>query len=93
MELRLGDARKVLSDIRDNSVSLILTDPRRSDAAEPLYQWTPTLLRVCSFQGRWLCFVGEARLDRWVAILSGKLRFGSRCRLNWITLSGSWENS
>jgi DNA methylase len=76
MKLRLGDARKVLSDIRDNSVSLILTDPPWSDAAEPLYLWlTDFAARVLVPGGALACFVGKARLDRWVAILSRKLRF------------------
>jgi DNA modification methylase len=38
-DYRVGDCREVLSDISDESIPLIMTDPPYEDAAEPLWLW------------------------------------------------------
>jgi hypothetical protein len=75
-ELRIGDARKVLSDIPENSVDLVLTDPPYGDEAEPLYVWLAEWsARVLIDGGSLICFTGQSRLDRDIKILGEKLRY------------------
>jgi hypothetical protein len=76
MDLRIGDCRVVLADIADNSVPLILTDPPYGDDAEPLYHWLAQWAqRVLIPGGSLICYTGQSRLDRDVAILSERLRY------------------
>jgi hypothetical protein len=65
MDLRIGDCRVVLSDIADNSIPLILTDPPYEDGAEPLWRWLgPWAHRVLIPGGSLICYFGGARLNR-----------------------------
>lgn len=76
MELRIGDCRQVLADVADNSVPLILTDPPYGDEAEPLYRWLAEFAaRVLIPGGSLICYTGQSRLDRDMAILSAQLRY------------------
>jgi len=76
IDYRIGDARMVLSDIADNSVPLILTDPPYGDTAEPLYEWLADFAaRVLVPGGSLICYTGQSRLDRDLAILSSRLRY------------------
>lgn len=76
MELRIGDAREVLTDVPDASVHLVLTDPPYGDQAEPLYRWLAEWsARVLVPGGSLVCYTGQSRLDRDMAILSGQLRY------------------
>jgi hypothetical protein len=76
MELRTGDAREVLADVPDGSVHLVLTDPPYGDEAEPLYRWLAAWsARVLVPGGSLVCYTGQSRLDRDMAILSGQLRY------------------
>jgi hypothetical protein len=76
MELRIGDCRTVLADLSENSVPLILTDPPYGDEAEPLYHWLADFAaRVLIPGGSLVCYTGQSRLDRDMAILSSKLRY------------------
>lgn len=76
MELRIGDCRIVLVDVPDNSVPLILTDPPYGDEAEPLYQWLAQwAARVLIPGGSLICYTGQSRLDRDLALLSAHLRY------------------
>jgi hypothetical protein len=60
-DLRTGDCRIVLSDIEDNSVPLILTDPPYGNAAEPLYEWLARFAaRVLIPGGSLICYTGNA---------------------------------
>jgi len=74
MELRIGDCRQVLADVPDNSVPLILTDPPYGDDAEPLYRWLAEFAaRALIPGGSLICYTGQSRLDRDMALLSAKL--------------------
>jgi hypothetical protein len=65
MELRLGDCRKVLADVSDNSVPLILTDPPYPDEADPLHIWLAEFAaRTLIPGGSLICFTGHHRLIR-----------------------------
>jgi hypothetical protein len=76
MELRIGDFRKVLADVADNSVSLILTDPPYKAEAERLYHWLADFAaRVLIPGGSLVVYTGGALHDRDVAIFSSRLRF------------------
>jgi hypothetical protein len=71
-ELRIGDCREVLADIPDNSVALVLTDPPYGNEAEPLYEWLAAWsLRVLIPGGSLICYTGQGKLDRDIAILGG----------------------
>ena len=76
MEVRIGDCRKVLADIPDNSVPLILTDPPYGDEAQPLYEWLAEFAAAKLVDGGSLvCYTGQSRLDRDMAIFSNRLRY------------------
>jgi DNA modification methylase len=80
MELRIGDAREVLADIADNSVSAIITDPPYGNAAAPLYQWLAEFAaRVLIPGGSLICYTGQGRLDRDMAIFSARLKYWWLC--------------
>lgn len=75
-DYRIGDARKVLADVAENSVHLVLTDPPYGDEAEPLYQWLAEWsARVLVDGGSLICFTGQSRLDRDMRLLSAHLRY------------------
>jgi hypothetical protein len=76
LEFRQGDCRKVLADVPDASVPLILTDPPYGDEAEPLYQWLAQWsARVLIPGGSLICYTGQTRLDRDIAIFGSHLRY------------------
>ena len=76
LELRIGDCRKVLADVPDDSIPLILTDPPYGDKAEPLYQWLAEFAAAKLIDGGSLvCFTGQSRLDRDMRIFSEHLRW------------------
>jgi len=76
MDLRVGDSRVVLADIPDNSVPLILTDPPYGDEAEPLYRWLAQWAsRVLIPGGSMICYTGQSRLNRDMAIFDERLRY------------------
>lgn len=76
MELRIGDCRRQLADVPDNSVPLILTDPPYGDDAESLFEWLAEFAtRVLIPGGSLVCYTGQAVLDRDMEILSERLRY------------------
>ena len=76
MDLRFGDARDRLDDVASASVALVLTDPPYGDEAEPLYEWLAKwAARVLVPGGSLICYTGQSRLDRDMAILGGELRY------------------
>jgi hypothetical protein len=80
MDYRVGDAREVLDDVADNSVPLILTDPPYGDEAEPLYEWLAGFAqRKLIPGGSLICYTGQSRLDRDMAILSQRLTYWWLC--------------
>lgn len=76
LDLRVGDARQVLADVPDASVSLVLTDPPYGDEAEPLYRWLAEWsARVLVPGGSLICYTGQSRLDRDIGIFASQLRY------------------
>ena len=76
LDLRIGDAREVLADVENESVSLVLTDPPYGDEAEPLYRWLAEWsARVLVPGGSLICYTGQSRLPRDVALLGEHLRY------------------
>jgi hypothetical protein len=76
VEMRIGDCREVFRDVPDSSVPLILTDPAYGDDAELLYQWLAEFAaRVLIPGGSLICYTGQSRLDRDMAIFSAQLRY------------------
>jgi hypothetical protein len=76
MDLRIGDCRKVLADIAPNSVTLILTDPPYGDEVEPLYRWLAQWAsRVLIPGGSMICYTGQSRPNRDIAIFDERLRY------------------
>jgi hypothetical protein len=76
MELRIGDCRKVLEDVPDSSVPLILTDPAYGDEAERLYRWLAEWsARVLIPGGSLICSTGQSRLNRDIKIFDEHLRY------------------
>jgi DNA modification methylase len=60
----------VLSDIEDNSIPLILTDPPYKDEAERLWLWLAAFAqRVLIPGGSLICYFGGARINRMYRIL------------------------
>jgi hypothetical protein len=60
-DLRIGDCRKMLANIADNSVALVITDPPYERRADPLYSWLGLWAhRVLMPGGSLFCFVGQA---------------------------------
>lgn len=75
-DLRTGDAREVLADIKPASIHLVLTDPPYGDEAEPLYCWLAEWAeRVLVDGGSLICFTGQSRLDRDISIFARHLRW------------------
>lgn len=65
LDLRIGDCRVMLSDIEDESVPLILTDPPYEEAAEPLWEWLGAFAkRVLIPGGSLVCYFGGAHINR-----------------------------
>jgi hypothetical protein len=76
MDYRIGDARELLSDIADNSIPLILTDPAYGHDAEELYRWLAKFAaRVLIPGGSLVCLTGSSLLNRDVRIFDEHLRF------------------
>jgi 16S rRNA G966 N2-methylase RsmD len=76
MELREGDCREVLADVGESSVNLVLTDPPYGDDAEPLYEWLAEWSACVLVPGGSLvCYTGQSRLNRDVAIFDAHLRY------------------
>jgi len=76
MDLRIGDARVVLSDIANNSIPLIMTDPPYGNAAEPLYEWLAQFAaRVLIPGGSLICYTGQGQLPRDYRIFSQHLTY------------------
>jgi hypothetical protein len=81
-DYRIGDARVVLADIPDNSVPLILTDPPYGHEAEPLYRWLAEFAaRVLIPGGSLICYTGQGKLDRDMAILGARLKYWWLCMM------------
>jgi hypothetical protein len=86
MDYRLGDCRKVLTDIKPNSVALVLTDPPWHKPADPLYEWLAQFAaRVLIPGGALVCYTGQARLDRDFAIFGRHLRYWWMCNVEHTT--------
>jgi hypothetical protein len=65
MELRIGDCRKVLADVVDNSVAAIITDPPYMAKALPLYEWLAAFAqRVLIPGGSLILFTGQSTVGR-----------------------------
>jgi DNA modification methylase len=76
MDYRIGDCRKVLADIADNSVALILTDPPYAKESEPLYRWLAEFAaRVLIPGGSLICYTGHWSLNRDMRIFDQHLRY------------------
>lgn len=76
LDLRIGDAREVLDDVADESVSLVLTDPPYGDESEPLYQWlSEWSARVLVPGGSLVCYTGQSYLPRDLELLGQSLRY------------------
>jgi hypothetical protein len=76
MDLRIGDCRVVLSDIADNSVPLILTDPPYGIVSEGLYEWLAQFAaRVLVPGGSLICYTGQGTLPRDYHILGKHLKY------------------
>jgi hypothetical protein len=69
-DYRVGDCREVLSDIEDDSIPLIMTDPPYEDAAEPLWEWLGAFAnRVLIPGGSLICYFANTRLNKMYRIL------------------------
>ena len=80
-ELRIGDARKVLADVADNSTAVVLTDPPHSEGSEPLYEWLAEFAaRVLVPGGSLIVYSGHCWLERELAYSAGISVFGGCCR-------------
>jgi hypothetical protein len=67
-DYRIGDCRKVLADIPDSSIPLILTDPPFEKAADLLYVWLAEFAAAKLIEGGSLIFfTGHLRLDHDIA--------------------------
>lgn len=81
-EYRVGDCRKKLADIPDNSVPLILTDPPYGNDAEELLKWLAEFGAAKLVEGGSLiCYFGKSHLDKDLAILSAHLRYWWLCSM------------
>jgi hypothetical protein len=73
-ELRIGDCRKMLADIPNDSVALVLTDPPYTFEADLLWHWLAEFAaRVLVPGGSLICYTGHARVPRDHAILGAHL--------------------
>ena len=60
----------------DDSVHLVLTDPPFGDESGPLYEWLGEWAqRVLVPGGSLICFTGQSRLDRDMAVFARSLRY------------------
>lgn len=76
MDLRIGDARAVMESVPDRSLALVLTDPPYGDEAEPLYEWlVEWAARKLIPGGSLICYTGQSRLNRDIAIFDRRLRY------------------
>jgi site-specific DNA-methyltransferase (adenine-specific) len=76
MDLRIGDCRKVLADVADNSSALVLTDPPFQEEARALYEWLAEWsARVLIPGGSLICYTGHWALNRDMAIFDQHLRY------------------
>lgn len=82
MTLVEGDAREILDDpasdryVESDSVALVLTDPPYGDEAEPLYEWLGRFAeRTLVPGGSLICYTGQSRLNRDIAIFDNYLRY------------------
>jgi ParB-like chromosome segregation protein Spo0J len=76
IELRIGDCRRVLADVPDNSVALVLTDPPYRAESEPLKVWLAEwTARVLIPGGSLICYTGHWSVNRDTAIFDRHLRF------------------
>jgi hypothetical protein len=77
MQLRIGDCRKVLADIPDNSVAMVLTDyPYVGDESAVLCRWLAQFAaRVLVPGGSLICYTGHWCLDRDMRIFGEHLRY------------------
>jgi hypothetical protein len=79
-EFRYGDARQVLTDIADESVALVVTDPPWADEAQPLFEWLGEFAsRVLVPGGSLLCYIGGINLPNAMNTLNQHLNY---CWLN-----------
>jgi DNA modification methylase len=68
--------------IEDNSVAAIITDPPYGNDAEPLYEWLGQFsARVLIPGGSLLCYTGQGKLDRDIAILGKHLTYWHLCHM------------
>lgn len=75
-EIRVGDFRKVLIDIADDSVDLILTDPPYSEDSLPLYDDLGKLAaRILKPKGSLICYTGQTLLSQADVVLRKHLRY------------------
>jgi hypothetical protein len=83
MDLRIGDCRVVLSDIADDSIPLILTDPPYEDGAEPLWQWLGEFAnRALVPGGSLICYFGQANIDKILQSLkAGDMKYWWLCAM------------
>jgi hypothetical protein len=69
MQYRVGDCRRVLRDIEDDSVAAIITDPPHKKSAEPLYVWLAEFAqRVLIKGGSLIIYSGHFDLGRNIRI-------------------------
>ena len=70
MDYRVVDCRAGFSDIADNSIPLILTDPPYESAAMPLWLWLGDFaMRVLMPGGSLICYFGNTQVDKMHRIL------------------------
>jgi hypothetical protein len=76
LDLRTGDFRKVLADIEDESVSLILTDPPYAEAATHLYgelaEWASQKLKP---GGSCIAYCGQSTMPAVLSVMDEWLRY------------------
>lgn len=74
--VRVGDFRKVLSDLPDNSVDLLFTDPPYDKRSVPLYGDLAALAaRVLAPGGSLVCYAGVHALPRLFPLMMPHLQF------------------
>jgi hypothetical protein len=75
-DVRVGDFRKVLSDLPDNSVDLIFTDPPYDKKSVPLYADLASLAaRVLVQGGSLICYAGVHALPSLFPIMTPHIKF------------------
>src|SRR5262245_3691143 len=85
-EIRAGDCRECLADMRNESVALVLTDPPYAGSALHLYDALGELAaRVLMPGGSLICYSGQAFLPEVLGLLGKHLRY-------WWTLALTHEH-